>query len=104
MVSNPLLFCYLQICYNLVYKEIIVTTTIRVSTETRDTLNQLAKRKGISLQNAVREAVETYRRQQLLEAANAAYAKLRANPKASKDFDDETKLWDVTLADGLNEK
>jgi predicted DNA-binding protein len=81
-----------------------VTTTIRVSTDTRDTLNVLAKKKGISMQDAAREAVETYRRQQLLEAANVAYAKLRANPKASKAFDDETKLWDTTLADGLDKE
>jgi predicted DNA-binding protein len=81
-----------------------MTTTIRVSTETRNTLNSLAKKRGISMQDAAQEAVETYRRQQLLETANTAYAKLRANPKASKDFDDETKLWDATLADGLDEK
>ncbi|MGL4610693.1 MAG: toxin-antitoxin system protein [Trueperaceae bacterium] len=81
-----------------------MTTTIRVSTETRNTLNSLAKKKGISVQDAAREAVETYRRQQLLEVANAAYAKLRSNPKDAKAFDDETKLWDATLADGLTEK
>jgi predicted DNA-binding protein len=81
-----------------------VTTTIRVSTDTRDTLNVLAKKKGISMQDAAREAVETYRRQQLLEAANLAYAKLRADPKASKAFDDETKLWDAALADGLDKE
>ncbi len=80
-----------------------MTTTIRVNQETRNTISQLAKKRGISMQEAVHEAVEVYRRQQLLEVANTAYAKMRADPKASKDFDDETRLWDATLADGLDE-
>jgi hypothetical protein len=46
-------------------------------------------------------ALEIERRRLLLEAANTAYAKMREDPIASKEFDDETKLWDGTLADGL---
>jgi hypothetical protein len=49
----------------------------------------------------MRQAVETYRRKGVLEAANIAYSKLRANPEASREFEAETKLWDGTLADGL---
>jgi hypothetical protein len=49
----------------------------------------------------IRAARELERRRLLLEAANAAYAKLRSDPKASKEFDDETRLWDETLLDGL---
>jgi hypothetical protein len=39
----------------------------------------------------------------LLEAANAAYAKLREDPIASKGFDEETLEWDATLLDGLKD-
>jgi hypothetical protein len=48
-----------------------------------------------------KNALELERRKLLLEAANVAYAKLRMNPESSRAFDDETKLWDGTLADGL---
>jgi hypothetical protein len=37
------------------------------------------------------------------EAVNASYARLRADPVASAEFDAEIALWDVTLMDGLEE-
>jgi hypothetical protein len=47
------------------------------------------------------EAVETLRRQRLLEQTNAAYARLRADPDAWQEIDAERQAWDATLADGL---
>ena len=46
-------------------------------------------------------AVEAYRRQRILDLSNAAYAALRADPRAWQDLLDERAAWDVTLADGL---
>ena len=63
---------------------------------TKETLECISQEKGISLEEAMRQAVEMYRRKLLLEAANAAYAKLRMNPESSREFDDETKLWECT--------
>ena len=37
------------------------------------------------------------------EAVNASYARLRADPIASAEYDAEMALWDVTLMDGLEE-
>jgi len=44
--------------------------------------------------------IEEYRRQRILQEANAAYAALRENPKAWKAELAEQKEWDSTLADG----
>jgi hypothetical protein len=41
-------------------------------------------------------ALELERRRLLLEAANAAYAKMREDPTTSKAFDEETLEWDAT--------
>ena len=56
----------------------MTTTTIRVSLRTRDLLQELAQTSGSSMQAVLEQALEQYRRQQLLEETNAAYAALRA--------------------------
>ncbi|MGB0384044.1 MAG: hypothetical protein ACPGWR_04390 [Ardenticatenaceae bacterium] len=79
----------------------MATTTIRVSTETRNTLRELAKNIGLPMQQVVEQAIEHYRRQQLLNAANAGYAKLRADEEAWQAYTDESAKWESTLNDGL---
>ena len=44
---------------------------------------------------------EQYRRRQILEATNAAYAVLRKNLTAWAELLEELAEWDVTLIDGL---
>jgi predicted transcriptional regulator len=81
----------------------VMTTTIRVSTHTRDLLQDLAQRSGVSMQSILEQALEQYRRQQLLEATNAAYALLKTNGEAWADLERERSDWDQTLADGLED-
>jgi predicted transcriptional regulator len=81
----------------------MTTTTIRVSTKTQQTLRQLAAQAGMPMQDVVDQAIELYRRKQLLDAANAAYAAIRDQPAVVQEMMDERAAWDVTLADGLPE-
>jgi predicted transcriptional regulator len=81
----------------------MTTTTIRVSTRTRDTLHELARAAGVPMQHVIEEALEVYRRQQILLATNAAYAALRANETAWNNLVAEHAAWDDALADGLEE-
>jgi predicted transcriptional regulator len=81
----------------------MATTTIRVSLRTRDLLQELAQTSGNSMQTILEQALEQYRRQQLLEATNAAYAALHADPEAWANLEHERQAWDQTLADGLEE-
>ena len=78
-----------------------MTTTIRVSIRTRDLLQQLAHQSGGSMQSVLEQALEQYRRHQLLEATNAAYMALRTDQDAWADLERERLDWDQTLADGL---
>jgi predicted transcriptional regulator len=78
-----------------------MTTTIRVSTRTRDLLQELAQRSGGSMQSVLEQALEQYRRQKLLEAANDAYADLQTDEAAWAELEREREEWDSTLADGL---
>ena len=79
------------------------TTTIRVAMQTRDLLQELAQRSGVSMQSILEDALERYRRQQLLEATNAAYAVLHTDAEAWADLEYERRAWDQTLADGLED-
>jgi hypothetical protein len=45
--------------------------------------------------------LEQFRRRQILEATNAAYAVLRKNPAAWAELQEDRAEWDVTLIDGL---
>ncbi len=81
----------------------MTTTTIRVSMHTHDLLQELARQSGKSIQSVLEQALEQYRRQQLLEETNAAYAALQANAEAWAELERERMDWDQTLADGLEE-
>ncbi len=77
------------------------STTIRVSLETKSALQHLSKAQGKSVQQVTAEAVEVYRRQALLGAANRAYAALGADEGARRSWDEELSEWDAVLNDGL---
>lgn len=79
----------------------MTTTTIRVTTQTRARLHELAQASGLSMQRVLDEALEVYQSQQLLEQTNAAYAQLRADPVAWEEMERERAAWDATLEDGL---
>ena len=81
----------------------MTTTTIRVSRKTRDMLHDLARDAGVPMQEVVEQALELYRRQRLLSAANDAYAALRSDVEAWQDWQAEQAPWDATLADGLED-
>jgi predicted transcriptional regulator len=81
----------------------MTTTTIRVSLRARDLLQELAHTSGSSMQVVLEQALEQYRRKQLLEATNAAYAALRANPEDWASLEQERLPRDQTRADGLEE-
>lgn len=79
------------------------TTTIRVPTETRDILSEMAQQSGLSMQSIIERALELYRRQQMLAALNDAYAAVRNDQAAWNALEAERREWDVTLVDGLAE-
>ena len=77
------------------------TTTIRVSRRTWDMLQIMAEQSGRSVQVVLEEAVEFSWGRRLLEATNAAYAVLRADPAAWQELQGDRAEWDVTISDGL---
>lgn len=80
-----------------------MATNVRIQPETHAKLRQLAQEAGVSMPEVLDEAIDDLYRKRFLEECNRAYARLRADPKAWADELAERKLWDVTLADGLED-
>lgn len=78
-----------------------VSSIVRISSKAKETLEELARRSGEPMLCVIDKAIEDYRRRVFLEETNRAYAKLRADTKASKEFDREIAVWDSSLMDGL---
>jgi hypothetical protein len=75
--------------------------TVRISNAAHAALSALARAEKKPMAALLDEAVETLRRQRLLEQTNAAYGRLRADPDAWPEIDAERRAWDATLGDGL---
>lgn len=73
--------------------------TVRIPERTYQILRELTG-EG-SQQEVLAEAVEDLRRKRLIEATNAAYAALKADPAAWAEWQAEREAWDATLGDGL---
>lgn len=74
-------------------------TTIRVDISTRERLAQIADSEfhGASLGEAVRRLIDEHE----MQAAHAAYARLRSYPAAWVAYEKELAAWDVTAGDGI---
>jgi len=80
------------------------TATVRISLKTREKLRELTTNTGESMQTILDKAIEELDRKLFWERTNSAYAKLKKNPIAWKEEQEERLAWDVTLADGLEEE
>lgn len=75
--------------------------TVRVRKETHELLRELAEQTGESVQDVLAKAVEAYRRQFIWQRTNAAYAALRADADSWSEVEEERRLWESTVTDGL---
>lgn len=53
------------------------------------------------MQSVIDRALEDLRRREVLEAANSAFSALRSDKTAWGDEMEERRLWENTLADGI---
>jgi predicted transcriptional regulator len=77
-------------------------STVRISEASHRALRDLAECEKAPLQTVLERAIENYRRQRFLEAANRQYAALRADAAAWKQETTERAEWDRALGDGLD--
>jgi hypothetical protein len=75
--------------------------TVPISEASHRILKELAEQTGHSMMDVLGEALEAYRRKVFIDAVNAGYAEMRADPQAWAEHLAERKEWDATLMDGL---
>jgi hypothetical protein len=78
------------------------TPNVRISPRAHELLRQLAEEEQRSMQSVLDRALERYRRERFLRAANADFAALKRNTKAWKQEVRERELWEQTAADGTS--
>lgn len=78
------------------------TVMVRITTDTRERLKNIAKREGTTLQTVVDRAVEAHERQCFWAQMNAAWAALKSDPVAWQVELEERAAWDSTLMDGID--
>jgi hypothetical protein len=80
----------------------IENPNIRISPHSKAILRELAEHDGRPMQNVLDEAIEQYRRDRFFREVDESYARLQADPEAWQEELDERRLWDATMADGLD--
>lgn len=79
----------------------MASNIVRINPASKELLLGFAEARRVSLPVMLDRVIEHYRRQNLFEQANAAYAKLRQDPTAWQSYKRDLDLWDATLMDGL---
>lgn len=77
-----------------------MATQARISPETHSKVVRIAAETGKTQQEVIDLAVGRYEREMFLEQMNEGFARLRANPDAWQEVENEREEWDDTLADG----
>jgi hypothetical protein len=80
------------------------TPNVRVSPRAHQLLLELAEEEQQSMQAVLDVALERYRRERFLRAANADFEALTKDKKAWKEELRERQVWERTVADGLDKE
>jgi predicted transcriptional regulator len=82
---------------------VMESQTIRINKKTHDALRDLAAKSNTTMSAVVEAAILEYQRRKYWEEYYAAYEALKASPEAWAEHQEEMKLWDATLTDGLKD-
>ena len=78
-----------------------MATTVRISPHSHILLGELSRVTGSPMTEILDAALEGYRRQRLLDQANAAYEVLATDAAAWDSYRQEVESLDATASDGL---
>ena len=76
-------------------------TQVRISQETHETLRSLAAELGESMQTVVEKAIQQYQRRKFFEGLDQDFKRLKEDPQAWQEEQEERALWEGTLMDGI---
>jgi len=77
------------------------TSVVKIKQGTHAKLQEIAKAESRPMGDIVTDLVERYEKELFWKGVREDYARLRADPIAWKDYQDEVAVWDTTAGDGL---
>jgi hypothetical protein len=78
--------------------------TVRVDPKLHATLRTLSAAEQRSISQVIEEAVDRYQKERFWTAMHEGFARLRADPAAWREYQDEATLWDSVSGDGLEDE
>ncbi len=78
-----------------------MANTVRVDEQLHATLRAIALEEKRSIGQVIEDAIKRYRKERFWAEFQEDYARLRADPVAWNDYQDEIALWDTLSGDGL---
>ncbi len=75
--------------------------SVRVDERLHATLQEIAQEEKRSIRQIIEDAVRQYRKERFWAGVEEDLARLRADPVAWKDYQDEIAVWDTLASDGL---
>ncbi|MGI8483789.1 MAG: hypothetical protein ACR2OU_05960 [Thermomicrobiales bacterium] len=77
------------------------TSVVKIKPGTHAKLQEIAQAESRPMGDIVTDLVERYEKELFWKGVREDYARLRDNPAAWKDYQDEVAIWDATSGDGL---
>lgn len=75
--------------------------TVRVEKTLHAKLKELAEAEHRPISHVIAEAVDRYEREKFWAEMHKSFARLRADPAAWHEYQDEAAMWDSMSGDGL---
>jgi hypothetical protein len=79
----------------------MASSSVRVEEKTIEKLRVISKEENRPIGQIVTDLVEKYERDKYWKEMHEDFARLRADPVAWKEYQEETALWDTLSGDGL---
>jgi hypothetical protein len=79
----------------------MASTTVRVDARTRERLRDWAKEQHRPIGELIADLVDQHEKERFWKELETSLDRLRANPQAWQDYQDEIALWDTTSGDGI---
>ena len=80
------------------------TPNVLLTARSRELRRQLAKEEQQSMKSVLDPAIEQYRTEKFLLAANADFVRMKRDAKACKQQIGDGEAWEYTLADGISKE
>lgn len=78
--------------------------TVRVEKTLHTKLKELSEVEHRPISQVIEEAIDRYEREKFWAAMHESFARLRADPTAWQEYQDETAIWDSMSGDGLEDE